>query len=109
MPAAPRHVEALLQSLGADREFTDDVLGDLAEEFYVRCRWDGVTAARRWYYGQALRTAPHLLRDWGRRLQMRDTAPLAWGFLAGLVTKAVLGFLAARVTFWVTGIPLDSY
>ena len=106
---APRRVEALLQSLGADPEFADDVLGDLAEEFEVRCRWDGALAARRWYYREAVRTAPHLLRDWRRRFRLRDTAPLTWALLAGFAMESTVSAMFVRLTFLVTGVPINAW
>jgi len=107
--APPQRIEALLQSLGADPDFADDVLGDLAEEFSLRCRWDGAPAARRWYYREALRTAPHLLRDWRRRFRLADAIPLLWAVMAGFATDAVLVSVLFRATFWATGIPLSAY
>ncbi len=53
--------ERLLQSLGAEHEFAEAVLGDLREEYALRASRDGVGAARRWYVREALRSAPHLL------------------------------------------------
>ena len=41
----PRVAEAVLESLGAQPEFRDDVLGDLAEELAIRAGWDGERAA----------------------------------------------------------------
>ncbi len=66
---APRRVERVLEAFGADTEFRDAVIGDLAEEFAIRAREDGVGAARRWYYRESLRVAPYLLRDWWRGLR----------------------------------------
>jgi hypothetical protein len=105
----PRVAETLLQSLGADREFTDDVLGDLAEEFAIRRQWDSPSAVRWWYYREAVRTAPHLLRDWLRRLRPRDTRPLVWAVGAAFVTSRVLVTGLSYVTFWITDIPLYAY
>ena len=74
---APRRAERLLESLGADTEFSDDVIGDLAEEFEIRAMADGVGAARRWYYRESLRVAPYLVRDWWRGLRANDIGRLA--------------------------------
>jgi hypothetical protein len=110
---APRHVEALLQSLGADRDFADDVLGDLTEEYLLRVQWDGALSARRWYYAQALRTAPYLLRDWRRRLGPRDVSSVAVAMLsavlAAFAADAAIVALLPRLTFFATGIPLGAY
>ena len=78
---SPR-VEALLTALAADAPYRDALLGDLAEEFGTRVDAQGVAEARRWYRRQALRTAPHLLRQWGMRLGPIDVARLAvWTLL----------------------------
>lgn len=55
-------VERALQALGVDPIFAEAVLGDLSEEYAERAACD-VNAARRWYVGQALRSAPHLIRS----------------------------------------------
>jgi hypothetical protein len=75
--SAPRVAESMLEALGADSDFRDDVIGDLAEEFATRLRIDGRIAARRWYLRESVRVAPYLLRDWWRRLERRDLGPLA--------------------------------
>jgi len=94
----PRTAERLLEALGAEPEFRDALLGDLAEDFATRAVHDGERAARRWYWREALRVAPHLLRNGARRLRARDAARLVglvgatccllgvglWGVLAGV-------------------------
>lgn len=82
----PRTAERLLEALGAGPEFRDALLGDLAEEYATRTAYDGERAAGRWYWREALRVAPHLLRDWARHLRARDVARLA-----GVVGAAYLG------------------
>ena len=53
--------ERVLQGLGAHPDFTDSVLGDLAEEHARRTVEDGALTARRWYVREAARAVPHLL------------------------------------------------
>jgi hypothetical protein len=72
----PRTAERLLEALGAEPEFRDALLGDLAEEFAIRTA-SGKRAARRWYWREALRVAPYLLHSWARRLRARDAARFA--------------------------------
>ena len=72
MSTHPRHVEVLLSSLGARSEFGDALIGDLAEDFALRAERDGARAARRWYYRQALRAIPHLVRSWWETARARD-------------------------------------
>ena len=93
----PRTAERLLAALGAEPEFREALLGDLAEELAIRAVYDGERAARRWYWRESLRVAPYLLRDWARRLRRRDAARLAGRVSAvfGLVGVGVWGMLAA--------------
>lgn len=72
----PRRTERLLESLGANTDFREAVMGDLAEEFALRASLDGERAARRWYHRESLRVTPHLLRNWWRGLGAQD----AWYF-----------------------------
>ena len=53
--------ERILQNLGAHREFTDSILGDLAEQRANLAIAHGAAAAQRWYVREALRSTPHLL------------------------------------------------
>lgn len=87
--------EALLESLGADPAFAEDVLGDLAEEYALRAEQDGVAAARRWYAREALRSAPHLVRNAIRHLGPRGRARLAVLF-TGVVVASTLVLIALR-------------
>lgn len=103
MPGTPpRTPERLLEALGAEPEFRDALLGDLAEEFAIRAAYDGDHSARRWYWMEAFRVAPHLLRDWARRLRPRGVARLAGAvgaayFSVGAFAYAVLVVLEAVV------------
>jgi hypothetical protein len=96
-PRTPRKAELLLEALGARSDFRDALLGDLAEEHAVRAERDGAAAARRWYYREAIRAAPYLLRDWSRHLRARDVAHLAGIALTSLVFVEVLGALVGVV------------
>jgi hypothetical protein len=92
---APPAAESLLESLGADSAFAEDVLGDLAEEYALRAAGDGVAAARWWYVGEALRSAPHLILNAIRHLSPNGRARLAvW--LAGVVLASALVLIALR-------------
>jgi hypothetical protein len=115
---APRKAELLLEALGADTEFRDDVIGDLAEEYALRVSWDGVKVARRWYYREALRATPYLLRDWWRRLSLKDARYFAnvtlWAsvcivasdvIILGMMQGVALGKLQMRA---VEGAPIAS-
>jgi hypothetical protein len=93
----PRRVERVLASLGASPEFCQDVLGDLEEEYAIRAAWDGPVAARRWYYRESLRVAPHLLRDWWEQVQWRDGVRLA-----GVVASSAIAIVALQRGMLVT-------
>ena len=69
MIAPPRTAEMVLASLGAEPDFRDAVIGDLAQEFVERAERDDPSSARRWYYREAIRATPHLLRSWTRSAQ----------------------------------------
>jgi hypothetical protein len=102
----PRTTESLLEALGADADFREAVLGDLAEEFSERVDRDGVFAARHWYHGQAMRAAPHFLRNWARGVQLRDLTHLLGIVMASWVTTMMLaGLLNAIVwtVLWASG------
>lgn len=103
MTVPPRLMEELLTSLGATAGFRDPLLGDLAEEHARRVATDGVRAARRWYRREALRTAPHLLRDGVRHLRARDVAHLvgvvftAWVLLGAAMLLVALPLASAAL------------
>lgn len=78
----PPFAERLLRGLMPDPALEDAVLGDLTEEWRTRLDRDGRVAAGRWYWGQAIRTMPHLLRDWCVNTTGRD---------AGLRLASILG------------------
>jgi len=76
MISPPRTAEAILEGLSAKSDFRDGILGDLAEEFSERAERDGMDAARRWYYRESFRAAPHLLLDWVLSLRVREVRRL---------------------------------
>jgi hypothetical protein len=76
MIAPPLTAERLLQGLSARTDFRDGILGDLAEEYAERAEREGVPAARRWYYREAVRAVPHLLLHWARSLRVREVRRL---------------------------------
>ena len=90
MIAPPPRAEALLEALGAEHGYRDAVIGDLAEEFQVRAERDGERAARWWYYGEAVRSVPTLVRSWRRSLRGRDLAHLTGLALTAFVLSRVL-------------------
>jgi hypothetical protein len=83
--SAPRRAELFLGSLGAESEFCDAIVGDLAEELAIRTAWDGEAVARRWYYRETVRVAPHLLRNWWSSLRLPDL-----GYFANVVALSLL-------------------
>jgi hypothetical protein len=97
MIAPPLAIERLLGGLGAQSEFRDVLLGDLAEEFASRAETDGVASATRWYRREAMRAAPHLVRSWLRSVRRGDL-----GHLAGVVATAYTGALVLNITLMAT-------
>jgi hypothetical protein len=89
----PRTAERLLDALGAEPEFRDALLGDLAEEYAIRHACDGPRAALRWYWREALRVAPYLLCDWARRLRPRDVARLVRHVIAAYAMVFIVAFV----------------
>lgn len=110
---APQRAEAFLSSLGADESLTNDVLGDLAEEFAERVTWQGRAQARWWYYRQVVTVTPLLLRDWRRNARRADYESVAvsvlWSTLATQTLAAVLYTAIDRVTYAVTDVPFGTW
>ncbi|MEO7086718.1 MAG: hypothetical protein ABI442_17005 [Gemmatimonadaceae bacterium] len=107
-PAIPQRTERLLQSLGADPDFRDAVLGDLAEEFAIRAVWDGERAARWWYRRESVRVAPHLLRNWLGRTPARGLVRIAAAITAGWSSIFALEVVIVQGIAPVFGIPIEG-
>jgi hypothetical protein len=97
MTAPPRVTESILASLGAAAEYRDAVLGDLAEEFASCAQRAGAWQARRWYYREALRTAPHLIGSYRRAIDARESWWLFGTAVAGLLLSMVVMWLVVAV------------
>ena len=100
-PQAPhtstRRAERMLQALGVDAAFAEDVLGDLAEEYALRRARDGSGAARAWVVGQGLRSAPHLARSALRTLSLHGPARVVGSVMGlALASFGVVAALQAR-------------
>ncbi len=68
----PPFAERLLLGFLTDPALGDAIVGDLTEEWRTRITRDGRMSADLWYWGQAIRTMPHLLRDWCVNATRRD-------------------------------------
>jgi hypothetical protein len=102
MISPPNVTERVLESLGSYAEYRDAVLGDMAEEFGARAERDGHWSARWWYYGQAVRAVPALLRDSAGRAGARGVAyVLAAGMAAFYVDMTVLVLATGYVAAWI--------
>jgi hypothetical protein len=88
----PPFAERLLLGFLTDPALGDAILGDLAEEWRTRTTHDGRAAADLWYWGQAIRTMPHLLRDWCVNATRRDVRLRLAGIL---VVFGIAAFPAA--------------
>jgi hypothetical protein len=102
--APPRLPQLLLSALGARAEFRDAVLGDMAEEYYMRAEMQGEYAAHAWYLDQAYRAAPHLILDGLKNLGAGGIAHLAG---AALKAYASIFAIAAVVLPLVMLLPHD--
>lgn len=111
MIAPPLTVERLLEGLSAKTDFRDGIIGDLAEEYAKRAESEGIAAARRWYYRESLRAAPHLLLHWVRSLRVREIRRLvnvlfAAYFLVSLLVVVLT--VMARNTLETLGMSVSS-
>jgi len=97
MTTPPHVTESLLAGLGAGASFRDALIGDLAEEFALRVDRDGARSARRWYHREAIRTAPHLVRDWLRGKRWRGVTHVVGVALSSYTMLLMLGGLIAAV------------
>jgi hypothetical protein len=88
-----RLIESTLHALGAEPQFRDDLLGDLAEELAVRAERDGRWSARLWYYREAIRAVPHLLRSWSQQLRFRSVARLAAAVVGAFVLLKIASII----------------
>jgi hypothetical protein len=87
----PSFAERLLLGFLTDPALGDAILGDLTEEWRTRITRDGRMSADLWYWGQAIRTMPHLLRGWCVNATRRDV----WLRLAGILV--VFGIAALPI------------
>lgn len=104
MTMPPRAVERVLESLGASPDMTEEVVGDLAEEFELRVEEDDPQAACLWYYREALRAVPHLVGDALSRLRPRDVRRSAGIGLGALALLYAIGISVGTVGWTAYGI-----
>lgn len=105
--SVPRRAELILDALGADTYLREVVIGDLAEEFALRVKWDGPVAARRWYYRESLRAVPYLLRDWWRGLRRNDVGSLAGVLALSSMSLIALEYVLQLMVKRTLGVPLE--
>jgi hypothetical protein len=107
----PPFAERLLLGLLTDPALGDAILGDLTEEWRTRITRDGRMSADLWYWGQAIRTMPHLLSEWcvtatRRDVQLRLAGILVVFGIAALPTAAA--HLTANISLGVARVMLGS-
>ena len=96
-PHTPRRGERMLQALGVDAAFAEDVLGDLAEEYAHRRAHGGLAAARLWLAGETVRSAPHLVRSALRTFSLHGPARVVGSVMAlALVSAGAVAAWEAR-------------
>ena len=108
----PPFAERLLSGFLADPALGEAILGDLIEEWRTRITHHGRLSADLWYWWQALRTIPHLLRDWYINATRRDVRLRLAGILvvfgiAGL--PAAAAHVTANIGLGVARIMLGSF
>ena len=79
----PRWAEKILESLGADPDFRDDVLGDLAEEHALRVHWDGPQSRVAGTTARVCASRPISCATGGAGVKLKDA-----GYLAGAVVAS---------------------
>ncbi len=92
----PGLAERLLLAIGADARFTEDVLGDLAEERADRQARHGALRAEAWYLCEAARSVPHVV--WSA---VRHGTPRARMRLAAFCGATALA-ASAGAALWAT-------
>jgi hypothetical protein len=101
---------------------TESIRGDLIEEFPGIVRRSGITAARRWYWKQSVRSSAHLAfaAFRGAPLSMSAAAllgPVLFVFAVSLPSEVATGYIASRpviayidpgLFMWIFGILLGQ-
>ena len=96
LPPPPELAEKLLSRLlqGVDPNLREAILGDLAEAYYGHASRVGYRQARRWYWGELLRSAPALFHLTSNALlrskRMKSNLKLAVLGLALILPSLVL-------------------
>lgn len=107
----PRFAVAILEGVGAPTKFTEQVIGDLHEEFYDRSLARGAGHAKRWYWVQTLMALPHGIgcafraRTWRAAGRLFANAVRAWLVLS-VVMLVVAGVLIGAAEWF--GLPLPQ-
>jgi hypothetical protein len=107
----PPFAERLLLGFLTDPALGDAILGDLTEEWRTRITREGRVSANLWYWGQAIRTMPHLLRDWCVTATRRDVLRRLAGILVvfGITTlPAAAAHVTANISLAVARLMLGS-
>jgi hypothetical protein len=93
---SPWFTERLLDSFIADAKVSEDVLGDLRQEWHERSNREGIRAATWWYRKQAARSVVHLIRLGWRR----PSVPALFGaaLAAGLPILLFTGWAGSMTT-----------
>lgn len=92
----PPFAERLLLGFLSDPALGDAILGDLTEEWRSRIARDGRMSAGLWYWGQAIRTMPHVVGHWCVNATCRDVRLRLAGILV-VFGIAALPVAAAHV------------
>lgn len=100
----PRIADWLLKlfTVGEQAEL---IQGDLLEEFSQIALTSGVAVARRWYWGQTMKTVPHLAASGFRGAPLSTLAAVIGGvllfrFVYGLPDKLLMALTNRYLDFW---------
>jgi hypothetical protein len=106
MTASEPRVAVWLVDLCASPAEADAICGDLHEEFAAIVGREGVRAARRWYWRQALRTAPSLVAG---ALRARPAVMAAAGLITLAATMPVYSITDRAAKTLVVRFPVYHY
>ena len=101
----PPRIAGWLLKLFMAGEQAESIQGDLLEEFSQIALTSGVAVARRWYWGQTMKTVPHFAASGFRGAPVSTLAAVAGGYLLfrfvyGLPDKLLMALTDRYLTFW---------
>lgn len=99
----PNGVHRIISAIAANPEVRDAMLGDLDEEYQIRAERDGIAAANRWCWREAVRSLFGALRHSVPNLSATITSVLPamlWGSLIAFLASVALAMVMFPVTLY---------